>query len=166
MAFCAKCGCEKPSLPRPLPPRTSAEIAFGQIVEGTLSARFAFHPARWITGAPESNRASTRYAMPSFQKTAIIWARLRRSAISYYWASGRRQQAPQRLRAIKIPDLSRAVTGMRHPTVWSLSPSTAGAFPAMTHQDDPDCWMLNFPLTFEGGKALPAALVVHGQAQN
>jgi hypothetical protein len=62
-------------------------------------------------------------------------------------------------------DLSRKVTHHRHPTVWPLSPSklAPGSLPVMTHQEDPDCWLLNFLLALEGGKTLPAALVVRGQ---
>jgi hypothetical protein len=153
-------------VPAAASPTQDKEIAFGQIAEGTLigAIRFPSSAIDYRGTGIKSGVYTLRYALIPEDGNHLGVAPPQRDFLLLGPASG--DTSPATVTRNQTLDLSRAVTGMRHPTVWSLSPSTAGALPAMTHQDDPDCWMLNFPLTFEGGKTMPAALVVHGQAQS
>lgn len=147
-------------------PTQDKAIAFGQIAEGTLVGAIRF-PSSAIDYRGTGIRPGVytlRYALIPEDGNHLGAAPPQRDFLLLGPAAG--DTNPAGVTRDQTLDLSRSVTGMLHPTVWSLSPSTAGALPAMTHQDDPDCWMLNFPLTFEGGKTAPAALVVHGQAQS
>ena len=146
-------------------PAQDKEIAFGQIAEGTLigAIRFPSSAVDYRGTGIKPGVYTLRYALIPEDGNHLGAAPPQRDFLLLGPAAG--DTNPATVTRDQTLDLSRAVTGMRHPTVWSLSPSTAGALPAMTHQDDPDCWMLNFPLTFQGGKTAPAALVVHGQTQ-
>ena len=146
-------------------PAQDKEIAFGQIAEGTLigAIRFPSSAVDYRGTGIKPGVYTLRYALIPEDGNHLGAAPPQRDFLLLGLAAG--DSNPATVTRDQTLDLSRAVTGMRHPTVWSLSPSTAGALPAMTHQDDPDCWMLNFPLTFQDGKTSPAALVVHGQTQ-
>jgi len=154
-----------PSKPVAIP---NNSIAFGQIAEGTLVGAIRF-PSSAIDYRGTGIRPGVytlRYALIPEDGNHLGAAPPQRDFLLLGPAAD--DTDPATVTRDQTLDLSRKVTGMRHPTVWSLSPSTIGVpdLPTMSHQDDPDCWMLNFPLTFDGGKTLPAALVVHGQAQS
>ncbi len=153
------------AVPTAATPTQDKEIAFGQIAEGTLigAIRFPSSAVDYRGTGIKSGVYTLRYALIPEDGNHLGAAPPQRDFLLLGPASG--DTSPATVTRDQTLDLSRAVTGMQHPTVWSLSPSTASSMPAMTHQDDPDCWMLNFPLTFEGGKNVPAALVVHGQVQ-
>jgi hypothetical protein len=153
------------AVPTAATPTQDREIAFGQIAEGTLigAIRFPSSAVDYRGTGIKSGVYTLRYALIPEDGNHLGAAPPQRDFLLLGPAAG--DTSPATVTRDQTLDLSRAVTGMRHPTVWSLSPSTIGALPAMTHQDDPDCWMLNFPVTFEGGKTAPAALVVHGQVQ-
>jgi hypothetical protein len=146
-------------------PAQDKEIGFGQIAEGTLigAIRFPSSVVDYRGTGIKPGVYTLRYALIPEDGNHLGAAPPQRDFLLLGPPAG--DTNPATVTRDQTLDLSRAVTGMRHPTVWSLSPSTAGTLPAMTHQDDPDCWMLNFPLTFQGGKSSPAALVVHGQTQ-
>jgi hypothetical protein len=153
------------AVPTTANPTQDKEIAFGQIAEGTLigAIRFPLSAVDYRGTGIKSGVYTLRYALIPEDGNHLGAAPPQRDFLLLGPAAG--DTSPATVTRDQTLDLSRAVTGMRHPTVWSLSPSAGGALPAMTHQDDPDCWMLNFLLTFEGGKTVPAALVVHGQVQ-
>ena len=153
------------AVPTAATPTQDKEIAFGQIAEGTLlgAIRFPSGGVDYRGTGIKPGVYTLRYALIPEDGNHLGAAPPQRDFLLLGPAAG--DTNPATVTRDQTLDLSRAVTGMRHPTVWSLSPSTAAALPAMTHQDDPDCWMLNFPLIFEGGKTVPAALVVHGQTQ-
>jgi hypothetical protein len=153
------------AVPTTANPTQDKEIAFGQIAEGTLigAIRFPSSAVDYRGTGIKSGVYTLRYALIPEDGNHLGAAPPQRDFLLLGPAAG--DTSPATVTRDQTLDLSRAVTGMRHPTVWSLSPSAGGALPAMTHQDDPDCWMLNFLLTFEGGKTVPAALVVHGQVQ-
>ena len=154
------------ALPTAATPTQDKEIAFGQIAEGTLLGviRFPSGAVDYRGTGIKPGVYTLRYALIPEDGNHLGAAPPQRDFLLLGPTAS--DTSPATVTRDQALDLSRAVTGMRHPTVWSLSPSTAGALPAMTHQDDPDCWMLNFPLTFDGGKTVPAALVVHGHAQS
>ena len=153
-------------VPTTATPSQDKDIAFGQIAEGTLvgAIRFPSGAVDYRGTGIQPGVYTLRYALIPLDGNHLGAAPPQRDFLLLGPAAG--DTNPATVTRDQTLDLSRAVTGMQHPTVWSLSLSTAGALPAMTHQDDPDCWMLNFPLTFEDGKTSPAALVVHGQAQS
>jgi hypothetical protein len=142
------------------------EIAFPQISEGTLVGVIRF-PSNVIDyrGQPiQSGVYTLRYALIPEDGAHMGVAPPQRDFLLLGPAAD--DAAPATLTRDQTLDLSRKVTHTRHPTVWSMAPSKTplAAMPTMTHPDDPDVWFVNFPLTFEGGKTLPAALVIHGQA--
>ena len=154
------------AVPTTSTPSQDKGIAFGQIAEGTLigAIRFPNGAVDYRGTGIKPGVYTLRYALIPEDGNHLGAAPPQRDFLllgppADDGATATRDQTL---------DLSRKVTGMLHPTVWSLSPSKVSTtdLPAMTHQDDPDCWMLNFPLTFQGGKMVPAALVVHGQAQS
>ncbi len=154
------------TVPTSASPTQDKDIAFGQIAEGTLigAIRFPNSAVDYRGTGIKAGVYTLRYALIPQDGNHLGAAPPQRDFLLLGPASG--DTNPATVTRDQTLDLSRAVTGMRHPTVWSLAPSAAGEFPAMTHQDDPDCWMLNFSLSFETGKTAPAALVVHGQAQS
>ena len=154
------------AVPAAATPTQDKEIAFGQIAEGTLLGviRFPSGAVDYRGTGIKPGVYTLRYALIPEDGNHLGAAPPQRDFLLLGPAAS--DTNPATVTRDQTLDLSRAVTGMRHPTVWSLSPSAASALPAMTHQDDPDCWLLNFPITFEGGKTVPAALVVHGQAQS
>ena len=143
-------------------------IAFGMIAEGTLmgSIRFPSSAIDYRGTGIRPGVYTLRYALIPEDGNHSGVAPPQRDFLLLGPAAD--DTDPATVTRDQALDLSRKVTGMRHPTVWSLSPSNIAAsqLPAMSHQDDPDCWMLNWPLALEGGKTAPAALVIHGQAQS
>jgi hypothetical protein len=142
------------------------EIAFPQISEGTLVGAIRF-PSNVIDyrGQPIVAGVYTlRYALIPEDGAHMGVAPPQRDFLLLGPAAD--DTAPATLTRDQTLDMSRKVTHTRHPTVWSMAPSKTplASMPTMTNPDDPDIWFVNFPLTFEGGKTLPAALVVHGQA--
>jgi hypothetical protein len=143
-------------------------IAFAEIAEGTLvgAIRFPSSAVDYRGTGIRPGVYTLRYALIPEDGNHLGAAPPQRDFLLLGPATD--DTDPATVTRDQTLEMSRKVTGMRHPTVWSLSLSNLGApeFPAMNHQEDPDCWMLNFSLVFVGGKTVPAALVVHGQAQS
>lgn len=143
-------------------------VAFAEIAEGTLIGVIRFYDnVLDFRGQPISAGVYTlRYALlPEDEKHQGVAPGQRDFLLLGPAAS---DTAPATLTRDQALDLSRKVTHTRHPTIWSLAPSKAGAaaLPGMTHQGDPDYWYLNFSLALEGSMVVPAALVVYGHLQN
>lgn len=144
------------------------EIAFWQIAEGTLIGVIRF-PDNILDyrGQPIPAGVYTlRYALIPEDGDHSGVAPPQRDFLLLGPAAD--DTSPNTITRDETLDMSRKVTHTRHPTVWSLAPSKAdaAALPGMTHQDDPDCWFLNFSLVFEGSRVTPAALVVYGHVQS
>ena len=144
------------------------EIAFWQIAEGTLIGAIRF-PDNVLDyrGQPIGAGVYTlRYALIPVDGSHQGVAPPQRDFLLLGPATD--DTSPNTITRDETLEMSRKVTRTRHPTVWSLAPSKANAatLPGMTHQDDPDCWYLNFSLVFEGSRVTPAALVVYGNVQS
>jgi hypothetical protein len=144
------------------------KIAFWQIAEGTLIGAIRF-PDNILDyrGQPIPAGVYTlRYALIPEDGDHSGVAPPQRDFLLLGHAAD--DTSPNTITRDETLDMSRKVTHTRHPTVWSLAPSKANAatLPGMTHQDDPDCWSLNFSLVFEGSRVTPAALVVYGHVQS
>jgi hypothetical protein len=144
------------------------EIAFWQIAEGTLIGAIRF-PDNVLDyrGQPIGPGVYTlRYALIPGDGNHMGVAPPQRDFLLLGPAAD--DTSPNTITRDETLDMSRKVTRTRHPTIWSLAPSkaTGAALPGMTHQDDPDCWFLNFSLMFEGSRVTPAALVVYGHVQS
>ncbi len=144
------------------------EIAFWQIAEGTLIGAIRF-PDNVLDYRGQPIRAGVytlRYALIPEDGNHMGAAPPQRDFLLLGPAA--EDTSPSAFTRDETLDMSRKVTHTRHPTVWSLAPSkaNAAALPGMTHQDDPDCWSLNFSLVFEGSRVTPAALVVYGHVRS
>jgi hypothetical protein len=78
-------------------------------------------------------------------------------------------QKPHILSFEEVLTLSRKTTGSGHPSVWSLVASTQEApVPKMFHQEDPDLWIVGFPLSLQSAPnnltVRPVWMVVVGHA--
>jgi hypothetical protein len=143
-------------------------IAFWQIAEGTLIGAIRF-PDNVLDyrGQPIPPGVYTlRYALIPEDGNHQGVAPAQRDFLLLGPAAD--DASPNTLTRDETLDMSRKVTRTRHPTIWSFASSkaNASALPGMTHQDDPDCWYLNFSLVFEGSRVTPAALVVYGHVQS
>lgn len=144
------------------------EIAFWQIAEGTLIGAIRF-PDNVLDYRGQPIRAGVytlRYALIPEDSNHMGVAPPQRDFLLLGPAAD--DTSPKTITLDETLEMSRKVTHTRHPTVWSLAPSkaNAAALPGMTHQDDPDCWFLNFSLVFEGSRVTPVALVVYGHVQS
>jgi hypothetical protein len=144
------------------------EIAFWQIAEGTLIGAIRF-PDNILDYRGQPIRAGVytlRYALIPEDGNHSGVAPPQRDFLLLGPAAD--DTSPNTITRDETLEMSRKVTRTRHPTIWSLAPSkaNAAALPGMTHQDDPDCWYLNFSLVFEGSRVTPAALVVYGHVQS
>src|ERR1700730_5050269 len=144
------------------------EIAFWQIAEGTLIGAIRF-PDNVLDYRGQPIRAGVytlRYALIPDDGNHLGVAPPQRDFLLLGPAGD--DTSPNTFTRDETLDMSRKVTHTRHPTIWSLAPSKANpaALPGITHQDDPDCWYLNFSLVVEGSRGTPAALVVYGHVQS
>ena len=142
-----------------------ADIAFQAIAEGTLVGAIRFPSnVQDYRGQPILSGVYTlRYALIPEDGAHMGAAPPHRDFLLL--GPPAQDASPATVTRDQALDLSRNVTQHRHPTIWPLSPSklAPASLPVMTHQEDPDCWLLNFLLALEGGKTVPAALVVRGQ---
>lgn len=153
------------AVPATGPGGTPPEIAFPQISVGTLIGAIEF-PSNVIDyrGQPiQSGVYTLRYALIPEDGAHMGVAPPQRDFLLLGPAAD--DTNPAALTRDQTLDMSRRVTHTDHPSVWTMGPSKTPltAMPAMTNPTDPDIWFVNIPLTLEGGKTLPAALVVHGQ---
>jgi hypothetical protein len=143
-------------------------IAFWQIAEGTLigAIRFPDNVLDYRGQPIPAGVYTLRYALIPEDGSHQGVAPPQRDFLLLGPAAD--DTSPNTITRDETLDMSRKVTHTRHPTIWSLAPSKANAatLPGMTHQDDPDCWYLNFSLIFEGSRVTPAALVVYGHVQS
>jgi len=145
-------------------PSTDSSVAFGQLTEGVLIAAVRF-PAEVVDYRSQHIKAGAytlRYGLNPVDGNHMGVAPQR----DFLLATPAAVDAdPATVTHDQMVDLSRKTTGTKHPSVWSIAPpATAGAMPSMLHQDDPEAWMLNFPLALDGGKSLAVSLVVWGHA--
>jgi len=143
-------------------------IAFWQIAEGTLIGAIRFPDSVLdYRGQPIGAGVYTlRYALIPEDGNHQGVAPPQRDFLLLGPAAD--DTSPNTITRDETLDMSRKVTRTRHPTIWSFAASKANAatLPGMTHQDDPDCWSLNFSLVFEGSRVTPAALVVYGHVES
>lgn len=150
-------------------PSNELGIAFGELTEGMLAGvvRFPAEVTDFRLQHVKPGVYTLRYALNPVNGNHQGVAAQRDFLLA---SPATEDQSAATISMNDLLNLSRKAAGTSHPSVWSLSPveGPPAALPAMSHQEDGDLWLVEFPINLQGPNnklvRRAAGLVVVGHA--